>query len=191
MGKKLVDVIFVLGSSGADAEIDFENQKKAVENFINTQKIVNAIYGIVYYGKVPKAVIPLLAKFRETELKNALEYLMWREEGRSLPAALKEAERMFKEESRPGSRKVLVFFTNETPKGSLKNTSELLEEMDVKLIPVAVGDQIDEDSLRKTNSKDIVIVLMRDGKPAKGNPTIEEETLNGKCRNLDRYINRE
>jgi hypothetical protein len=56
----------------------------------------------------------------------------------------------------------------------------MLEDNDVKVIPVAVGDAIVPDVLRKTNPKDVVVVVEKGGKPERGEATIEEEALNGR-----------
>lgn len=178
LSKKLLDVIFVLGSSGLRGSDDLETQKKSLENFVNTRKITNAIYAIIYYGETPEIVLPLKEKARDQKLREVIESLTWKEEGKSLPEALKKANDMFTNEGRPLSRKVLVFFTNENPERPLDNSSKLFEDNDVKVIPVAVGDAIVPDILRKTNPKTVVVVVKEGGKPEK-EPTIEEEALNG------------
>ena len=179
MSNKLLDVIFVLGSSGLRGSDDLETQKKAVENFVNTRKIMDTIYAVIYYGETPEVVLPLKEKARDQKLRAVIENLAWNEEGKSLLEALQKANDMFEDEGRPLSRKVLVFFTNEDPERPLDNSSKMLEDNDVKVIPVAVGDAILPDSLRKTNPKSVVIVVEEGGKPEKGEPTIEEEALNG------------
>ena len=179
LSKKLLDVIFVLGSSGLRGSDDLETQKKALENFVNTRKITNAIYAVIYYGETSEVVLPLKEKARDEKLRKVIENLTWKEEGKSLPEALEKANDMFKHEGRPLSRKVLVFFTTENPERPLDNSSKLLEDNDVKVIPVAVGDAIVPDILRKTNPKSVVVVVEQGGKPEKGKPTIEDETLNG------------
>jgi hypothetical protein len=180
LSKKLLDVIFVLGSSGLRGGDDLETQKKTVENFVNTRMITDAIYGAIYYGKTPEVILPLREQSRDKKLRNVIEGLTWKEEGESLPEALEKANDMFKKGSRPLSRKVLVFFANKDPEQSLDNSSKMLVNNDVKVIPVAVGDAIDPDSLRKTNPKNVVVVVQKGGKPGKGKPTIEEEALNGR-----------
>ena len=179
MSKKLLDVIFVLGSSGLRGSDDLETQKKTVEKFINTQKITDAIYGLIYYGKVPEVVLSLKEKSRDQKLRDTMKHVSWKEEGKSLPEALEKANDMFKKEGRPFSRKVLIFFTNEDPERPLDNSSKILKDNDVKVIPVAVGDDIVPDILRKSNPKNLVIVVDKQGKPEEGKPTIEEEALNG------------
>jgi hypothetical protein len=179
LSKKLLDMIFVLGSSGLRGRDDLETQKKAVENFINTRKITDAIYGVIHYGKTPETILPLSEKSRDQKLRNVLENLVWKEEGESLPEALERANDMFKNEARPLSRRILVFFTNEDPVRPLDNSSKMLEDSGVKVIPVAVGDTIVPDGLKKTNPKNVVIVVSKEGKPEEGKTTIEEETLNG------------
>ena len=172
-------MIFVLGSSGLRGSDDLETQKKAVENFVNTRKVTDAIYGLIYYGETPEAILSLREKSRDQKLRNALENLVWKEEGESLPEALERANEMFKKEARPLSRKVLVFFANKDPERPLDNSSKILEESDVKVIPVAVGDAIVPDDLEKTNPKNVVVVVGKEGKPEEGKTTIEEEALNG------------
>jgi hypothetical protein len=176
----LLDVIFVLGSSGLRGSDDLETQKKTVENFVNTRKITDVIYGVIYYGKAPDVILPLREKSRDQKLRNVMENLIWKEEGKSLPEALEKANDMFEKEGRPLSRKVLVFFSNEDPERPLDSSSKMLEDNDVKVIPVAVGDTIVPDVLRKTNPKDVVVVVEKGGKPERGEATIEEEALNGR-----------
>lgn len=178
-------MIFVLGSSGLRGRDDLETQKKAVENFVNTRKIADAIYGVIYYGETLEVVLPLREKSRDSKLRDVMKLLTWKEQGDSLPEALAKANDIFKKEGRPLSRKVLIFFTNKDPERPLDNSSRILELDDVKVIPVAVGDTIDPDSLRNTNPKNVVIVVEKGGKPEKGEPTVEEEALHG---NFNSYV---
>lgn len=178
-------MIFVLGSSGLRGSDDLETQKKAVENFVNTRKIADAIYGVIYYGETLEVVLPLREKSRDSKLRDAMKRLTWKEEGDSLPEALEKASDIFKKEGRPLSRKVLIFFTNKDPERPLDNSSRILEHDDVKVIPVAVGDTIDPDSLRNTNPKNVVVVVEKGGKPDKGKTTVEEEALHG---NFKSYV---
>ena len=152
-----------------------------MENFIHSPKVTNAIYSIIYNGKKPDVIVPLKDRLRGgNEFQEKLRNLAWRE-GNSLPEALKKAEQIFQTESRPGSRKVLVYFVNETPERPLTDVSEDLEEFDIKVVPVAISETVDEDILRKTNPKSIVVVVKKGGKPEEEETTIEGETLSGKC----------
>ena len=179
---KLLDVIFVLGSSGLRGSDDLETQKTAVKNFMNTQKIADIIYGIIYYGKAPVVLLPLTDKSRDLKLRNILNSITWKEEGVSLPEALEMANDMFTKEGRPLSRKVLVFFANEAHQRPLDNSSMILKDNGIKVIPVAVGDATNPDDLRKTSPKNVVVVVSVGGKAEEGKPTIEEEALNGNFR---------
>ena len=82
---------------------------------------------------------------------------------------------MFERSGRPGSRKILVFFTNKTPKRSLINNTKSLEEKNIKVIPVALGNDVDVDRLGRTNPDSVVIVVPVDN----GDTTIEDEALKG------------
>lgn len=180
LSKKMLDVIFVLGSSGLRGRDALETAKKAVANFVNTPKITDVIYGVIYYGKTPELILPLKEQSRGQKLARIMESITWKEEGESLLGALEKANEMFTNEGRPLSRKVLIFFANEDPGDALDNSSKLLQKSDVKVIPVAVDEDGVHDSLRKTNPKGIIIAVDDGGKPDKDKPTIEEEALKGK-----------
>ena len=73
-------------------------------------------------------------------------------DGSSMAEGLRKANELFTNESRPNSHKVLIVMMNGPlggRAGELKTGAKALQKIGVKVITVAIGDEVDHDELRQ------------------------------------------
>ena len=177
--KKLVDVIFVMGSANPNAMETFSKEKEIVNNMVETPKDAFAHYGIVQFGKTGETKIPLGDHGNKKTLKERVKKLPWKE-GKSLDNGIKTAGKEFEDNGRPKARKVLVVFidgNDDSTKDKLKKEAEPLKKKNIKIVPVILGENVDKEKVKP--------FLPKKKKPKKGkdpkrlSEQIAEETFNG------------
>jgi len=104
-------------------------------------------------------------------------------ERKSLGEGVKSAGKEFEKNGRPKARKIMVVFldgNDESTKDALKKVAEPLKKKKIKIIPVVMGENVDEEKLKP--------LLAKKKKPKKGKDPkklaeeIAEELFNGKFR---------
>ncbi|XP_046848822.1 collagen alpha-3(VI) chain-like isoform X2 [Xenia sp. Carnegie-2017] len=158
---KPTDIVFVIGAAGNGAENIYNKNKEIISKYIEANKVPNTMYSIVDYG--PKAVVR--SKFGENKqraiLLDHIENLQHPGDGKALDKALEQSLNLLENEGRFGAKKRAVLFTNGNSgasPGHLKKYSSLLEDANVKIITVAVGDDVNDSEIRHVNSDEETIV---------------------------------
>ena len=118
-------------------------------------------YSVIVFGSVPSVKIQFNDSFPSDENLKASIKLFSREPGSGLDATLQKAKEIFESYARPGVQKVLVVIIDkksDSSEGELQITATLLEEAKIKVIPVGLGDEVDNTELDVlTPRKDDVI----------------------------------
>ena len=178
--EKHLDIIFVMGSANPKARDTFNGEKQIVINLIKTPKDSIAKYGIVQFGEDAETKVPLGSDDDEEKLIESVKILSWKEEGKSLDKGLEKAAMEFEENGRPTARKVLIVFVDgkdNSDKEDLAEKTRSLKNKNVKIIPVVLGDVVDDDKVNE--------LIPMNKKPKKGkdpkklSELVAEETLIG------------
>lgn len=120
-------------------------------------------YAVITFGNVPRTAISFNGASRGDEALKRLVDSIRRSSGARLDKALEEAKLLFEAKGRPNAKRVLVVITDkksESSAESVKNQGKVLENNNIKVVPVLLGKESDADELRKTtpNKENIVPV---------------------------------
>ena len=181
--KNLIDIIYIIGSNGNQAEEIFNKEKDIIETMLDSGSAANSKYSIIQYGNDPS----IKARFSDLsnleDVKHLLDQLQWENDGRSIDESLKVASELFKSDSRRDSQKMLVVFTGETVQ---PQSQELIDAVDrlaedgVKVVPVVVGSSPDSSTFDglKPKVQDPVTARMHED-PDRTADKVGKETLTG------------
>ena len=178
--KKLVDVIFVMGSSDPKAKENFDKEKDIVNKMIDKPKNALPKYGVIHFGDTGTVKVPLGDYEDEDELKDRVKKLPLKQ-GKSLDEGIKSAGEEFEKNGRPKARQVMVVFidgNDDSTKDKFKKVAKPLKKKNVKIVPVLLEDLVDEEKIKPLLGKKKKPVKGKD--PSKLVDDISEETLNGK-----------
>ncbi|KAJ7393299.1 hypothetical protein OS493_006268 [Desmophyllum pertusum] len=124
----------------------------------------NIQYGVIVYGATVEVKVQLGdPSFKNIEdLREYIQKLPKQTSDPQIDKALQEALKIFQgPNARPGAKQVLVVLTDKKSTSSeevIKTSARLLEERQIRVIPVGVGSETDPDELRSiTPYKDDVI----------------------------------
>ena len=177
--KKLVDVIFVMGSADPNGREALTKEKIIANNIIEKPKDAFVKYGVVQFEEAGSVKVPLGDYDNEKELKESVKKLPFKE-GTSLNEGIKSAGKELDKNGRPKARKIMVVFidgNDNSTKDALKKVAEPLKKKNIKIIPVVLGENVDEEKLKP--------LLANKKKPKKGKDPkkvadeVAEEILNG------------
>ncbi len=178
--KKLLDVIFVMGSAEPNSVETFAKEKIIVNDIIEKPKDAFVKYGVVQFVKDGSVKVPLGDYKDENELKNHVNKLPLKE-GKALDEGIKSAGEEFERNGRPKARRVMVVFidgNDDSTEDTLKKVAEPLKKNNIKIIPVVLGENVDGANLKS--------LLPNKKKPKKGKDPkklgeeVAEEVLKGK-----------
>ena len=170
----------MMGSADPNGRDTLSKEKIIVNDMIEKPKDAFVKYGVVEMDKSGTVKVPLGSYDDEKELKENVKKLPYKER-KSLDEGIKSAEKEFEKNGRPKARKIMVVFidgNDDTTKDALKKASEPLKKKKIKVIPVVLGENVDEEKLKP--------LLPKKKKPKKGKDPkklaeeIAEETFNGK-----------
>lgn len=179
----MIDIIYILGSNGNQAEEIFNKEKDIIKNMLDSGSAANSKYSIIQYGNEPSIKARFSDLSNPEDVKRLLEQLQWENEGRSIDGSLKVASELFKSDSRRGSQKVLVVFTGETVQ---PQSQELIDVVDrlakngARIIPVIVGNSPDPSTFDglKPNVKDPITARINED-PDRTADKVGKETFTG------------
>ena len=143
-----------------------------IKHAIDTHGINKAHYAVIDFAE--SAITRLRFSDLYTDpanLKRVVSAIRHRKGQPNLLKALEEAERLFKDEAevRGEARQILVVIVDRNTVGNeefVKKTAKQLEEMRVKIIVIAIGDEVDPSTLDNiTPKKDHVIKTPKEGDP--------------------------
>ena len=152
-----VDLAFAISAASVKADDNFEKAKEVIKSIIDTYAMNKLRYGVIVFGSSASIKVSFGDDFPTDEnLKNVITILSGSNERPALDEALKKGKELFDEApERPNARKVLVFITDlkSTSKlADLKATAKKLEDDGIRVIPVAIGGEVDHIELEETTS---------------------------------------
>ena len=120
-------------------------------------------YAVITFGNIPITRISYNAAFLDDEALKRLVNSVQKSSGALLHSALAEAKQFFETQGRPDAKKVLVVISDAKSSSSLRDIqtqATLLEEEEIKVIPVVLGEESDKKELSATtpNKENLVDV---------------------------------
>ncbi|XP_028394002.1 collagen alpha-5(VI) chain-like [Dendronephthya gigantea] len=179
--KKLVDVIFVMGSADPNGRNTLTKEKIIVNDIIEKPNDAFVTYGVVQLNETDPVKVPLGDYNDEKELKEKVKKLPFKE-GKSLDEGIKKAGKELGKNGRPKARKVIVVFVDgndDVTEEQLKKVAEPLKKKKVKIIPVVLGENVDEEKLKPLLGKKKKPKKEKDLK--KLAEEVAEEAFNDQC----------
>ena len=173
-----------MGSADPNAEDTLAMEKMVVNDIIEKPKNAFVQYGVVEFDKPGSVKVPLGDYEDEKDLKEQVNKLPLKE-SKDLDQGIKTAGEELEKKGRPKARKIIVVFidgNDDSTMEELKKVAEPLKKKNVKIIPVLLGDNVDEEKVKP--------LLPKKKKPKKGKDPeklaeeIAEEALNGKIKVL-------
>ena len=150
---------------------------------IDNKKERDILYATIVYGKDAS----LKSKFNDmpnkTNVKEFIDTLTWKEEGKKLDHALVEADKVFKEHGRPIARKIAVVFvtgTADATTSELKKAAKKLNDNDVKIVVVKMGTDPDDKQLEAITPKKNIVEVKQFIEPEESAMLIDDERMKGK-----------
>ena len=182
--KEIVDLVFAFGSTGRDAIPLFEKEKEAAKVMIDNEKEKDILYATIVYGSDAS----LKSKFNDmpdkTRVKEFIDTLTWKDEGKKLDHALVEADKVFTEHGRPKARKITVVFvtgTADATTSELKKSAKKLNDNGVKIIVVKMGTDPDDKQLEAITPEKNIVKKKKTVKPEELAQFIEEQVKKGRA----------
>lgn len=180
------------------ADDNFEKAKEVIKSIIDTYAMNKLRYGVIVFGSSASIKVSFGDDFpTDEDLKNVITILSGSNELPALDEALKKGKELFDDvQERPNARKVLVVITDKTSTSKLddlKASAKMLQDNGIKVIPVAIGGEVDHVELEETTSdKTNVVNVTTDVDVIDLKEKIMSKVFKGKCRehhNL-RYSNK-
>lgn len=169
-----MDLVFAMSANSGDADATFTLITDTVRKIINDFGFGNGNiqYGVIVYGATVGTKLQLGDPSFKS-IKDLREYIQKLPKQTSDPQvdkALEEALQIFQgPKARLGAKQVLIVLTDKKSTSSeedIKTSARLLEDKDIRVIPVGVGSEADHNELKSvTPHKDDVIEATKDEKP--------------------------
>jgi hypothetical protein len=123
----------------------------------------------IFYFKL-RAKICLSVHFRfkdedKEKVKDKISSIQRRGDGTMMGEGLQKVNELFTSESRPNSHKVLIVMMNGPlggRAGELKTGAKALQKDGVKVITVAIGDEVDHDELRQLSCDEENVIHVKE-----------------------------
>lgn len=153
-----VDLAFAISAASVEADDNFEKTKEVIKAIVDSYSMNKLRYGVVVFGTSASIQISFEDDFpSDKDLKAFISGLSGPNELPALGEALKKGKELFDNaKERPNARKVLVVIMDKKSISELddiKDSAKLLEEGGIKVIPVAIGDEVDHAELEATTSE--------------------------------------
>lgn len=150
-----VDLAFAISAASVKADDNFEKAKEVIKAIIDTYAMNKLRYGVMVFGSSASSKVSFGDDYPSDEdLKTVINFLAGTNEPPALDEALKKGKELFdKAQERPNARKVLVIIIDKKSTSKLddlKASAKLLEEDGIKVIAVAIGDEVDPVELEET-----------------------------------------
>lgn len=138
--------------------------KETVKFIIKKYGVDNLRYAVIIYGSDAKVTLSFGRTF--SSLENWLTTVdgIRNEAGNpALENALQKAVELFQSSARKDAKKVLVVIADKSPIGNIEETGNEAQELefaDVKIVPVAIGGDIDPKEIEEISPyKDVLVVV--------------------------------
>ena len=158
--------------------------KETVQFIINKYGVGNLRYAVIIYGSNAKLVLSFDTNFPALENWLSTVDKMQIEQGPpAMEKALQNAKELFQSSGRSDAKKVLVVIADKSPTGdaeAIKKEAQELGVDDVKVVPVAIGDEIDAKEIEETSPyKDVLVDVPKDVDPKDLSKAIMDKVLKG------------
>lgn len=162
-----VDLVFVISAVSSTADDVFQKTKETITSIIDKYGTNNIHYAMIFAGSDAVAIVEFDSYTTTEQLRNMFTKLPRLSGGPALDKALKLSGEVFKS---PGARddahKVLVVIIDKNF-ASLNDAileAKMLEDMDVKVIPVGIGIEVDREQLAEItpNISDVITAVKID-----------------------------
>ena len=164
-----LDLLFAISPTSTDTDNTLQLMTSAVDSLVHKYDSSNIRYGLLVYGDGATIVFDLKNNTYANKIKEQLTALTPLVGQSALDKALETAAKMFAEAGdRPDTDRALVIMTD---KSSLLSedigidATKPLEQMAVKIIPVAVGDQVNPTEFKIITVKENVVAAAKDENP--------------------------
>jgi uncharacterized protein YegL len=160
--------------------------KDTVNSIITKYGTDRLRYAFVTFGTTASPSLSFQEKFVTLEkLKNYISLVRQPRGDPSLKRALDQVKRLFdRAPLRPNAKKVLVVIVDKLPVDSPEegmNAVKAMKKNKIKVVPVAIGDDVDPDELvKRTNNKQYLVKGKTDEKPEPLGDKIMDKVLRGK-----------
>ena len=179
-----IDLGFAISTTALNAADTFKKMKETVKTIIRKYGVGNLRYAVIIYGSDAKVAISFDSSF--PSLDNWLTTVDGMQIEQGTPAmekALQEAKKLFEFAARSDAKKVLVVIADESPIGDekvIKKQARDLDIDDVKVVPVAVGDDIDPIEIEDISPyKDVLVDVPKDVDPTDLAEAVMDKVLKG------------
>ena len=182
-----MDLGFAISASAQDADETFKLMKEAISSITERYETSNIRYALLTFGTTVKREVNFTLDLPDPEaLPKALASASKPSGEPDLQRALEEAKMLFKQApSRPGAKKVLVVIMD---KKSISDSSEVeqaskpLEDVNIVVVPVAVGPAASLPELEKTTTnKKFMVIVGKDEDPDTLGEEIMRKALKSEC----------
>ncbi len=160
-----IDLCFAISATAANANSTFTLMKETINDVIDNYGINKIRYSVIIFGSQARQVVGFDSSITDpAELEAYIRALSSISGGPAIDKALEKALESFKESvTRPNARKVLVVITdNESGLQASDIVAKVkpLEETNVRVIAVAVGDAADQQELESiaSDNRDVLPV---------------------------------
>ena len=156
-----VDLAFAISANAARSEANFQKMKDVIGEVVDAYGKERIHYSLIIFGSSPSVKITFNDEFASDELLKTFIGSMPIASGSALDTTLQKAKETFERYARPGVRRVLVVITDkksDSAEGELREKASLLEMAKVKVIPVGLGEEVDDTELEiiTTRSKYVI-----------------------------------
>ena len=182
-----MDLGFAISASAQDADETFKLMTEAISSITERYETSNIRYALLTFGATVKREVNFTLDLPDPEtLRKALASASQPSGEPDLQRALEEAKMMFKEApSRLGAKKVLVVIMDKksiSDSSGVEQASKPLEDVNIVVVPVAVGPAASLPELEKTTTnKKFMIIVGKDEDPEALGEEIMRNALKSEC----------
>lgn len=162
--------------------------KETVKIIIKKYGVGNLRYAVIIYGSDAKVTLSFESTFPSLENWQTTVDNMRNEPGTpALEKALEKAKELFRSSARKDTKKVLVVIADKSPIGNKQETGKEAQELefaDVKIVPVAIGGDIDPKEIEEISPyKDVLLVIRGDVDSTELSKSLMAKVLKGNVPN--------
>ena len=167
-----------------DASANLMKIKDTIKAVIDRYGKSDIRYSVIAFGNTPSIKVRFLdSEVYDTNLLKMVIDAFPRNPGTAVDKALGEAKEMFQETARPDAKKVLVVIMDQKQSSRRENAKKKAQEVHkagIKIIPVALGGEVNPDELAEiTANKDNMVEMKKDEDPEKAVGKIMKKVLEG------------
>lgn len=176
-----LDLVFAISATGTYTSETFQLMTDAIDSLLQKYDSSNIRYGLIVYDDDASVIVHLRNATYADQVREVLETIEEPSGGSALDKALEKAADMFADAGdRQDADRVLVVLTDKSSgldEDLVSGTVMLLEQMVVKIIPVAVGDEVSPVEFVIVTNKGNIIESEKDKDPDELSEEIMERVI--------------